>query len=55
MLTLGEKGLIYSQKSDRDGKWGDVQYIKAETVNAVDTTVSASVTDSCVHCLATTL
>ena len=39
VLTLGEKGLLYSQLL-RGGQWTGIQHIEAEVVEVVDTTVS---------------
>ena len=46
VLTLGDKGLLYSQQlRDREGAggitWDNSGYIPAEKVDVVDTTVSA--------------
>lgn len=38
VLTLGEKGLLYSQLHSNKG-WSPVEQIEAETVSVVDTTV----------------
>lgn len=40
VLTLGEKGLLFSQKDKQSGKWSAVEHIEAEKVEAVDSTVS---------------
>lgn len=37
--TLGEMGVLFPEKSNAD-QWGDIQHIKAEKVEAVDTTVT---------------
>lgn len=42
ILTMGEKGLLYSTLVDKEGlmEWTVIQHIEAENVNVVDTTVS---------------
>ena len=42
ILTLGEKGLLYSMAVGRDGlmEWTTIEHIEAETVKVVDTSVS---------------
>ena len=41
VLTLGEKGLLFSQKDKQSGKWGAVEHVESEKVEAIDSTVSA--------------
>ena len=42
ILTLGEKGLLYSMLVTKEGSmdWTAVRHIEAENVSVVDTTVS---------------
>lgn len=40
VLTLGEKGLLFSQRDTQSGKWSAVEHIEAEKVDAIDSTVS---------------
>ena len=42
VLTLGDKGLIFSQRDRQSGEWSKVQHIEAEKVEAVDSTVSVT-------------
>ena len=43
VLTLGKKGLLFSQRDKQSGKWGSVEHIEAEKVEAIDSTVSGQV------------
>ena len=40
VLTLGDKGLLFSQRDKQSGEWSVVQHIEAEKVEAIDSTVS---------------
>ena len=40
VLTLGDKGLLFSQREKESGKWSEVQRVEAEKVEAIDSTVS---------------
>ena len=40
VLTLGEKGLLFSQREKQSSKWNAVEYIEAEKVDVIDSTVS---------------
>lgn len=41
VLTLGEKGLLYTvRKAEDSAEWSPVQHMETEKVNVVDTTVS---------------
>ena len=40
VLTLGEKGLLFSQREKQSSKWSSVEHIEAEKVEAIDSTVS---------------
>lgn len=40
VLTLGEKGLLFSEREKESGKWSKVEHIEAEKVEAIDSTVS---------------
>lgn len=40
VLTLGEKGLLFSQREKQSSKWNAVEYIEAEKVEVIDSTVS---------------
>ena len=41
VLTLGEKGLLFSQRDKQSSKWSPVEHVEAEKVEAIDSTVSA--------------
>lgn len=40
VLTLGEKGLLFSQRDKQSSKWSPVEHVEAEKVEAIDSTVS---------------
>lgn len=40
VLTLGENGLLFSQRDTQSGKWSTIEHIEAEKVDAIDSTVS---------------
>ena len=48
VLTLGEKGLLFSEREKQSGKWSRVEHIEAEKVEAIDTTVSTC-SECCMH------
>ena len=40
VLTLGEKGLLFSQREKTSSKWSSVEHVEAENVEAIDSPVS---------------
>lgn len=58
VLTLGEKGLLYSQLMKKElNEWSAIKHIEAEKMNVVDTTVShaseGGMEENCIlNCLA---
>ena len=56
VLTLGDKGLIFSQSDRQSEEWSKIQHIEAEKVKAIDSTVGYYCRCTCfVNCIGKTI